>query len=90
MDLLFKRYADPYLLLNCYIGAGRLLEFVDEISEIYNEEIEWDYFLHKVFDMTFEEFKNKMPRASVQQVSEEQVETTVQNSMSILNGFTPS
>ena len=60
MDLLSQRYADPYLILNDFIRLGRLHEFSQEIMKTILEEkineIRWDYYLHKVWDMSFEEY----------------------------------
>ena len=38
MDLLFKRYANPFLLLDNLIATGRFLEFIFELIDIQNEE----------------------------------------------------
>ena len=60
MDLLSQRYADPYLILNDFIRLGQLHEFSQEIMKTISEEkineIRWDYYLHKVWDMNFEEY----------------------------------
>jgi len=91
MDLLFKRYASPFLLLDTYIEQGRLLDFVIELFNIRNEEMTWDVWLHKVYDQSFEDFKNSMDGTQENKAfTKEQVETTVKDSMNILIDFNPN
>lgn len=56
MDLLFSRYASPFLLLDSMIGCGRFLEFVSEIHDMNNERVIndtlFDTWLHKDFETT--------------------------------------
>lgn len=85
MDRLFKRYADPFLFIDSLIISERFTEFVLELLEIENEEMMWEFYLHKVYDKSFDEFKESM-----KPVPKEQLETTVQNSKSILNNFNPN
>ncbi|MDU0939973.1 MAG: hypothetical protein E7A81_06860 [Clostridiales bacterium] len=60
MDLLAKRYASPFLMLDEFIRLGQLHEFIKEVSDIVAEEkkesIQWEFFLHKVFDKSFNEY----------------------------------
>jgi len=92
MDLLSKRYASPFLLLEEYIEAGCLAEFIEELIEIVNQENEdqtmWDIYLHKVYDKTFDEFVRQCKQ---QKEPEKPVdfETAINNSISILEGFVP-
>ena len=52
MDLLAKRYADPFLMLDNFIRIGQLhefsLEIMKTISEEQEQDIRWEFFLHKV------------------------------------------
>lgn len=85
------------VLLEQMIRTGRLSEFVAELLEIHNEETEekvlWEFWCHKVFDMTFQEFLNKTkgttPKA-YEKPSQEVLEETVMESKEILNSFCPS
>lgn len=95
MDLLFKRYASPFLLLDETIKTGRFSEFVTELVSIVNEETEkededtmWEYYLHRIFDKSFADFKKEMMR-SEQPENPVDFETTLQTSYDILNGFVP-
>lgn len=92
MDLLSKRYASPFLLLDEYIEAGCLTEFIEEFIEIVNQETEeqmmWEFFLHKVYDKSFVDFvkdckQSKQPEKPVD------FKAAINNSRSILEGFVP-
>ena len=90
MDLLFKRYASPFLLLDSMIQVNGFHEFVIELLTVTNEDMLYDVWLHKVYDKSFDDFKNSM-LASVKskKVSNEELVTTIQDSKSILDGFIP-
>lgn len=93
MDLLFKRYASPFLLLDEMIATGRMLEFIDKITTIRNEEQEndtmWEFFLHKVFDKTYDDFLRDCGKNKAQPVAEIDFETTIKTSVNILQDFKP-
>ena len=38
MDLVFKRYSSPFLLLDNLIENGRFLEFIMELLDMHEEE----------------------------------------------------
>lgn len=88
MDRLFKRYADPFLFIDNLIMSERFSEFVFEFLDIQNEENMWEFFLHKVYDKSYDEFKRSIE--NVKPVPKEQLETTVKDSRSILNNFVPN
>ena len=76
MDLLFHRYASPYFLIDQMISVEGFSGFVQELHDRTEEEKLWEFFLHKVRDKSFE-------------VSKTQIETTVNNSFDIMQGFIP-
>lgn len=86
MDLLFSKYASPFLLLDGMISTGRFEEFVFEFLKLESEEKEWEFYLHKVFDKTFADFKTSV---EMRPQSKENLETTIRNSNSILQNFIP-
>ena len=88
MDLLFKKYANPFLLLDGMIETGRFAEFVIKFMELDNEDTMWDYFLHKVYDKSFEDFKRSLH--PVKKPTFKDIKTTVNDSKSILDGFIPT
>lgn len=88
MDLLFNRYASPFSFIDVLISSGRFSEGVSEIYSFSNEDKEWDFFLHKVFDKSFDDFR-KETLSQPQKMTSEDFETTVNNSKSMLQGFVP-
>lgn len=88
MDLLFSKYASPFLFLDTMLDAGRFFESVIEIIQADNEKTLWEFYLHKVHDKSFDDFKKSLE--ADKPVPKEQVETTVINSKSILDNFIPN
>lgn len=94
MDLLAKRYANPCFFIDGYIQTGRFSEFVDEFLQITETEKEdqanWDFFLHKVFEGSFNDFleEQKINKQN-QNLSARTIETTIQHTNDILNNFNP-
>lgn len=90
MDLLFEKMANPFVLIDELLLNG---DFFDWVLEFVNEENErqiWEVWLHKVFDKSFADFRNSVMQTQPNQMDNEQLETTVMNSKSILNGFIPN
>lgn len=87
MDLLFHRYASPFLLLDQVILYGDLSEFISTVWKIKDEEMQWQYFLSKVFDKSFDDFKNTLKQQ--EPPSKEEIETTVKDSMAMMDSFIP-
>jgi hypothetical protein len=89
MDLLFNRYASPYLLLDQIIRSRRLTEFVDKFVDDYNERHEWEFYLHRYIDKSFGEFRESL-RATTKTKSNENLETIISDSQDILSDFIPN
>ena len=94
MDLLFKRYADPFLFIDQMLLTGRFSEFVDEIQIITakekNDQTTWEFFLAKVHDKSFNEFKQDLENnVKAQHTTEADLEATVKESWNIIGGFNP-
>ena len=64
MDLLFKRYASPFLILDSYIENKSLTSFLRTLYEKVGEERMWEVWLHKVDNQSFDEFKNSIVEAN--------------------------
>lgn len=86
MDLLFKQYANPFLIIDEMISINKLSNFVDNIIMRNEEEKLWQYFLHKVYGQSFEEFKSSVRKNSE---TEENIKNTVNYSFEILKNFIP-
>ena len=90
MDLLFKRYADPFSLLDGYIQTSRFCEFIVNFWKQKTEDELWDFYMHKVWDKSFNEFRESMQTTQdLQQMSDGEIEATVEKSMNILGNFNP-
>lgn len=92
MDLLFKRYASPFLLLDQVISVGQFADFVVQLVDQDAEDALWDFFLHKVYGegLTFKDWKATLdlPQKN-NEVTEEQIGATINSSFNILNSFEP-
>lgn len=89
MDLLFKRYASPFLLVDEMIAVGQFSEFVSKITEYDSDQSMWEFFLHRVDGQSFNDWKNSISGNAKQQITKEQIETTINDSYIILNNFEP-
>ena len=90
MDLLFKRYASPFSLIDGYIQTSRFCELIHAIVKQKNEDDKWEYFIHKVWDKSYSDFCESLQISQdLQEMSNEDVETTLKMSMDILGNFNP-
>lgn len=95
MDLLAQRYASPFLILDDFIRLHQLHEFTVEILQtIADEKIHdarWQYYLHKVFDMSFEDYVRRCEQQQVQEgnMSYEEIGNVINDSKKMLEGFMP-
>ena len=90
MDLLFKRYADPFSLVDGYIQTGRFCEFIAAFYSHQNESDRWEFFLHKVWDKSYTDFCESLRVSQdLQSMSGTTIEATIQKSMDILGNFHP-
>lgn len=88
MDLLFKRYASPFSLLDQMIMGEQFFNFVNDLFDFAEDERLWDYYLHKISGQSFTEFKNSLKERN-EVVSPINVETTINDSYDILQNFVP-
>lgn len=91
MDLLFKRYASPFVLLDGLIATASLNNFIDDFFKFVGEErledTKWQFFLHKVFDKSWKEFCDELD--SVNKAEKVDLGATIKKSYDMLNNFTP-
>ena len=77
------------------IRIGQLYEFSVTILQMIvdekTEKIRWEYYLHKVWDMSFEEYVNACENKEATQnpISASDVADIVNSSAEILKGFVP-
>ena len=90
--MIFKRYSNPFSLIDPLIETNQFSEFIDTFNERVIEDIELQYWLHKVFDKSFDEFRNKIhnnSHAQTEVMSEDEVKATINKSYDILSNFQP-
>ena len=93
--MLFHRYASPMVILDKMILTRRFTEFVREFVLIKNEELEdqtrWEYWLHRVPDLSFSDFLERANGNKTESgMSNEKAAETVMESWGIIQGFDPS
>lgn len=92
--MLYKRYANPMELLDGMLDAGNLCGFVGNVIEFYNEDNKeksmWEYWLHKDWKHTWQEFLQESRNGNTQ-AAPTQAETLeiVEESMRMMQSFTP-
>lgn len=94
MDLLAQRYASPFLILDEFIRLQQLHEFlVQTLTRIADEKVHdarWQFWLHKVFDMTFEDYVRKCEEPEQEtEINYAQIGSIISDSQNLLNGFVP-
>ena len=91
MDLLFVRYASPFILLDSFITTNSLNDFVNDffnfVIEERNEKSQWEFFLHKVYDKSWSEFSYDIEQSENQKPID--LGATLMKSKNMLNNFTP-
>ena len=88
MDLLFVRYASPFVLLDGLILTNSLKNFVDDFFDFINEDREWEFFLHKVYDQSWSDFVKEIEQSENQKPVD--LGATLVKSKNMLNNFTPN
>ena len=92
MDLLFVRYASPFVLLDGLILTNSLNNFVDDffdfVIEERKEKTEWEFFLHKVYDQSWSDFVKEIEQSENQKPVD--LGATIVKSKNMLNNFTPN
>lgn len=97
MDLVFKRYASPFLFLNSLIENNNFSEGIIELLKAEKDEKWWEMYLATLplNDKPFIEWKNEQiygNRKGVntfKELNKDEIETAVKNANSILDNFTP-
>lgn len=87
MDLLFTRYASPFVLLDGFILTNSFNNYVDDFFGFINEDREWEFFLHKVYDKSWSEFSKEIKQSENQKPVD--LGATIVKSKNMLNNFTP-
>lgn len=72
-------------MLDRYMEAGRLSEFIYEVWKIHNEDEIYEVWLHKVMDKSYSEFRESLEPPKP--VDRRAVASAVRESSRILQGF---
>lgn len=89
---MFKRYSNPFSLFDELIESNQFNDFIMTLNTKYIEDLEYELWLHKVYDKSFEEFKKDISisrDAQAGYMNEEDIKATVKKSNEILSNFTP-
>ena len=93
MDLLSQRYASPFFVLDEFIRLGQLHDFIQGIMKVMFEEkkekYRWEFFLHKVFDNTYEEYLNFVEGTEneAHSMTDDEIIRVTAQSRDLLNNF---
>ena len=91
MDRLFKRYACPFSLMDGYIQTSRFREFIHAFVDEMKEGEMWEFYLHRVWDKSYDEFREALHTTQKEQaLTDDEIEATVKKSMNILGNFNPN
>lgn len=96
MDLIFKRYSSPFFIINEMIANNQLVEFINKLYDITNDEKIYEFWLHRVYGQSFEEYKGSLNvqknSSDARDYSKEKVDVNkvVSQSMDILNDLKPN
>ena len=88
MELLFTRYASPFVLLDGLILTNSLNNFVYDFFDFINEERNWEFFLHKVYDQSWSDFVKEIEQSKNQKPID--LGATLVKSKNMLSNFTPT
>ena len=90
--MVFKRYSSPYSLFDELIETNQFSDFISTLNDKVIEDLEYELWLHKIYDKSFEQFKKDviMSRdAQAGYMDENEIKTTVKKSNEILSSFKP-
>ena len=96
MDLLFKRYASPFILLESYIANNSfsefVIEFIKNINEEENDKKLWDLYMFSFSfqEKSFSDFKKAFEKPKIEKINKHDLEATIKDSFKILSEFNPS
>lgn len=91
MDLLFSKYASPFLLIDTLIQTNSLSEYISDMyrftAEEKQEQSKWEFFLHKVYDESWNDFNDRMK--SEEHAKTVDVGAAISKSNDIMKNFIP-
>lgn len=92
MDLAYYRYSNPLTLLDSLIENKMFSDYIDTMNEKVIFDFEFDVWLHKVEDKSFDAWRKEIhsnAEARSVEMDKNEVKATVLKSSDILNSFKP-
>lgn len=91
--MLYQRYSNPIDLMQQMLQVGQFDEFISGVVKIRNEtqvdEMRWQFWLHKVFDMEWEDYLFHCESAETPEAAMNDIETTVKANYEMMENFHP-
>ena len=88
MDLLFSRYASPYLLVDTVITYNQFRQFTAGMFDKENDRVQWEYYLHRVYGKSFAEYREDIKELGRSYaMTDGQVAAQLKEAGNILRGF---
>lgn len=86
MDLIFKRYSSPLLLLDTMIYNSQFNDFINDVDNFIYEDWMWELMVHD--KVTVEEYNKFLDgKKDNDNIENFNLETTLKKSQDILEGF---
>lgn len=77
-------------LLQQMLDIGQFSEFIDGMQEAQNDEMMWEFYLHKVMEnISFDTFKERLVQPVPVAASRDSIEATVKHSYEMMENFHP-
>ena len=89
MDLMFKRYSDPFSFIDAMLCYGSFSSSIDDVLKKIDDDTMWQFYLHKVFNKSFQDFLSENKAEKHTPISKAEFDATIEMSQSILNGLDP-
>jgi hypothetical protein len=90
MDLIFKRYSSPFLLLDTLIVNNQFNGFINDFIDMYNEDKIYELWLHRGYGKSYKDFRSKINLEPKEvNTTPVDVDKILKDSMSVLEDIQP-
>lgn len=89
--MLYKRYANPHDLIDSMLSSNGFSDFIshliDQINKETEEQVQWEFYLHKVSNMTFSQYLKSIEESqkAKEEIKPQNLETTIKETINIFN-----
>lgn len=91
--MLYQRYGNPICLLQQMLRTGQFYDFISELISIKNEQetdkMRWECWLHKIYDMSYEDFLWTCKPPQTSGANRNDIEATVKSNFEMMENFHP-